>query len=494
MHLYKYRKRKKNMQKNNFIRKLGDREIAYIKLARGFSLSLSISSKLDLYADLNSVKSAFRKWTNVYPLLNARVVKEIDETFSFISALFQDEARPLENVKFLRIDARNASDNSYNQLSDLILQKYLSEHINALNEDTDLWKMALLQVNSNQDSKEFNYEVVVYFHHCISDGASGFNSMLKLFQIIEATLTNTLHKVDLSQVDVLPSVESLFADQPREDPPFPRIYRAKFIDPSRAREKSTKSERYAQLGTELDQESVFDAETDQEYVKIGELINDSKSFFTNFRKFLIDKETCKKISEKCRQNGTKMSSFFHTLVCFALKELYQKRGETLVNLIYYMPINLRKFLGLGNEKFGYCVGEIKTLFTLEAGIGLSYFWSICRDENNKLKEKLEDKREKFYKSAPVNSNNGELMFTFIFSNIGRVDSSLNGCSAMIKVARNFIGGNLPNSLVHDKCFINYATTIDNQISWLVSFNSHFIDENIVEELIKIYFELLKIVL
>jgi hypothetical protein len=90
------------IQNKEIIRKLGSKESAYLKVSRTFTLSFHIKSKIDLFRNLDSVKTAIHKWKFKYPLLRAQISQcEHDQDFYFV----HDPRHHLrDNVKFLKLN------------------------------------------------------------------------------------------------------------------------------------------------------------------------------------------------------------------------------------------------------------------------------------------------------------------------------------------------------------------------------------------------------
>ncbi len=120
----------------------------------------------------------------------------------------------------------------------------------------------------------------------------------------------------------------------------------------------------------------------------------------------------------------------------------------------------------------------------------AHFWQVSETENDKFHNQIRNENQKFFRLDRTLEEN-ELNSHFIVTNVGRLKSSIKSESS-IRVTRSFtcvfLGSKEALSVV------NLISCVEDQINWVVSFNSQHIDESIIEELVQNYFEILNMVI
>jgi hypothetical protein len=507
------------MQGREIIRKLGDKETSYLELQKAFVLNFRVKSRIDLFANLASVEIAINRWKIKHPLLRAQIAKG-DQKGEFYFVL--DSTHHLrDNVKFLKLDesslpadfTKQKLSDAYTDLNNLLVQKDIYDSISSFDENGLLWRMTFLQVDTTEtDSSDLEYEVLMLFHHVIADTISGYYTCLNLFHMIEIISENRHEDEEFfREMKVLPCLEDLYHKQIADYEPFdlPEVYRCSFIDTERAKLTSLNNNRFSNL-FDLEKQFVIDAKTYGNLSSIGELLEESKLYGSRFRKIVLSRDQTSRLHELCRATGTKMSTFFHLLVTLALKTLCRNHGEKENNFILNISISLRQFeadlpdLTLKNDQLCYCVGALNILIDVADFDNLSdneafssRFWEVCKLENDRFHNQIRNENQKFFRLCHELGEN-ELNFHNIVTNVGRLKSSVNSDdTSSLRVTRNFTCDLLGSKIMKtftDRLAVNLISCVEDQINWVVSFNSHFMEECLIDELVGYYFEILNKIL
>jgi hypothetical protein len=100
-------------------------------------------------------------------------------------------------VKFLRLSESDSlaslsderKDEVYTQLTNLLIEKSIYDAVPSFDEKGLLWNLSFLQVRSESDG-EYDYEVMIKFHHVIADAISAYNTCLNLLHMIKVMHDN----------------------------------------------------------------------------------------------------------------------------------------------------------------------------------------------------------------------------------------------------------------------------------------------------------------
>jgi hypothetical protein len=378
-----------------------------------------------------------------------------------------------------------------------MIEKNIFESVPSFDPNGLLWKMTFFQVRSESEG-EFDYEVTIIFHHVIADTISGYNACLNLMRMIEIVTQNTQDETLYKEVSVLPCIEDLFYKQLADYEQFelPRAYRCKFFKNKLALEKWFNNDRYSIL-YQLKEESIIDVVNGQEYLKIRKAVEDSKNYKTRFRKVTMSKAKTKRLTDLCKLYELKMSTVFHLMVTQAFKILYKRYNEKERYALFNSSVSLRQFKNdlfgdfIENDRFGYCVGAI-TSFIDEDLTDIEddkewfdRFWQISKRESDKYHDQIKNQNLKFYK-VRYSLEEEEINFHFVVTNAGRLKTSLNEDS-LVRVTQSFtcdfVGNQEP---ITDRLVINLVSTVNDQVNWVVSFNSQIVQESTIQEILQIY--------
>ena len=137
---------------NQVLRKLDEKELSIVKRSGNFTLNFHVSSVIDLFSKIESIKEAIQKWKFKHPLLRAQIVKQENGHFFIL----KDNDQLKDNVRFLRL---NESDKIASlpiedkeklnaQLTNLLTEKAVNDTISSYEPNKLLWNFSFLEVLS----------------------------------------------------------------------------------------------------------------------------------------------------------------------------------------------------------------------------------------------------------------------------------------------------------------------------------------------------------
>jgi hypothetical protein len=488
------------MENLKVLRKLGNTEksILFRQVSEVFNMSFHLKSKIDLYRDENVLvlKDSIRKWQMTHPFLNAFIRKnEQDNEYYFVTRQESDQSS-LHNVKFLLLNEGYLSENGHNsfsRISDLIAEKFHYESFDSFSENGPLWNLTFLGSKSDQKNKtDFDFDAVLLFHHSIADGVSAYENFIKLLAIIEDSFKNQCSRELLKHVELLAAPQELYSNIKSACPDhLPKIFKAKFVDPLNSMNSTDYSflEKFAnEYLLEFDEKN-----STKKWMKIGDLVSILKNNPSKYKRFQFNEAKTRLLLKLCKENQTKLSSVFVTVLSLALKSMYNRNNEALENILYNTAVSLRQFkTGTTSEylipydALGYYVGSTLTLFSQEIDFDIncdlsqSKFWEMCRKENENLHRDVQSKNK--FLIVPKQETEDQIAFQFGLSNLGLVKSSLRDENPLIKITENSFASNYTGHF-RKEYFYNFITTVNDRLNWTISFNSFLVDPIIIEEVI-----------
>ena len=254
------------------------------------SRSVLISSKIDLYENIQVVINAINEWKQIHKLLRSCI--HIDKENSLIRnfALASNEViNSFDNVKFLKYDSNDTQD----------LWKILFENdiFKPYNHETGLlWRLYFIKENNSNA-----YRIIFTVHHAIIDGRAHFCLIQQLLQLIEWIYFNKQFK--FNPYEILPSIDTLIlsglSKTNNED------------ENEEALIESYKIPDYFKPENNLESSSsivniyTFD---DKFYASIDSITNENKNkSFTKFLNFVVESERFLKILNKCKLNKLRLT-------------------------------------------------------------------------------------------------------------------------------------------------------------------------------------------
>lgn len=200
--------------------------------------------------------------------------------------------------------------------------------------------------------------------------------------------------------------------------------------------------------------------------------------------------------DKCRKVGAKLTGTLEVIICLAFKQLYRRlkaKDEEISKISYYTVISLRNNLEekLNDETMGLCTGGLITSADMsdinELMLNKEVFWPIAKKWSDKLHSRLKNDETRFFPKSKPTTGDDEMKYTFVLSNIGDLGKTSFGYFNVLDV--ECMSTFEPETKM--RLFNTYFVTFDNRTRFklLAMYNSHFIDDFIVNLFIEIFSDL-----
>ena len=477
---------------NNFIRKLDRREVGVLKGPTGRSMMAKyrIRSRFDLFSEtnINHFKTAIVLLKQRQKLLRTRIKKLGEDDYCYIYD--PDGVESLKNVKFLSV-GKNKLDIVNESVANLLMEHFLLNdeiHVpESVNENSELlWKLYVFE----RDRCNYLYDIYIYYNHVISQAQSVRFNIYLLLYILESILRGK--KVNIDEYEAFPGCESMFSDfQQIFGEEYPCVKIPGFIDPDRAMSSSLRTKPLPDyLDPNLDVFDITSGET-RSFLSIRELLESSRRNHMKFKSFEIESKMLSKILLKCKSEGAKFNSFLEIIMCLSIMSLYEKHGEQIDQIVYLLIVNIRQFIknGVVDEKsMGLATSTILTKPDMSelkrARENLSEaFWPLVKSTSVRLHERL-DSGEWKKKLNLKQPNEHEMFIQCGLSNVGARASYLPLDVFSFEDSIGFFTYDRREKMGLFKSII-YQEALGT-LKWIVMYDSHFVDEFLVDEIIELY--------
>lgn len=241
--------------------------------SQNFFKMVEIRTKIDLFANLNHLRSAIFTWKSMNKLLNAKVVK-IDNKYCFVLNNEYLNSDSLRNVHFLRIQDKNARKSEPETVLRLLEEKCFFELIDFDKDHECLWRMVYIEIGKDNND-DYVYEIIWPMHHIIGDGRNANANVVCLLDIIQKTFRG--EKVETKVFEVYSGTDKVFESQINSIQnriKIPKILRPAFISPEKAKQSSFRS---IPDQDEIDFDLV-DVRSGRVFASYGQLLEISKNF------------------------------------------------------------------------------------------------------------------------------------------------------------------------------------------------------------------------
>ena len=468
-------------------------------------------SEIDLFSNIDVVNRAIKEWIRIQPMLRSLIIPvpnqqhAIHPDFNFVNAP-DHIAYSLKNIKYLHYKSNCA------RYCDDIWKLLLEQESTMPMESKDSlgWRLTFLKIKYFNDynevsSKKFCYSVILTFDHALMDGRSSYNSLLQLFSIIENMYL--FNYVKPTENKILPSKEDMFDARANltgivGDDRF--LTAPDYMDISNAYKSS-----YIRVKCLHEEEENFGAIynyfDNSLYITVKQLNSISQLNCSKFRTLLIKKPDFEKILKKCKENNTKLTSFLNMVLIAAFRLVNLKYDKTCLtsyeSIHYTTNISLREFdefkkcCNNGNETIGCYIGLMTGSFYNSFNFKDSSkwkpdVWKYAKEESKKFHDRLRNKEFVHTLSLPYgNKEANNYLYHFGMSNLGVLESSLTK-NKLIQIKQTF--ASTKYSRESFLCwFTNLIGTIDNELCWTISFNSHVMKQEIITTFIEYITKIIK---
>lgn len=194
----------------------------------------------------------------------------------------------------------------------------------------------------------------------------------------------------------------------------------------------------------------------------------------------------------------------NTIVWIALARLYKHRGVDLDEINSWTAVSLRRFQPENGEfnhyMLGYCVGSLIETFRVrdaftdvldDSEVCGEKFWSVARDNDRRLSDRVLNDPEKFAGSlrkpspSPPPLKPDDLIVHTGLSNLGVIDSRLLVASGGVLEFESVFAKEFLSKLNIHFLFFNYLMTLNSQLVWTVTYNRYLVQQDLVDEYVSL---------
>ena len=477
------------------LRKCGLSEKFYLSKSSDCSNGLKhlkLKTKLDLYKNVDLLGDAILEWRAVYPLLNAKACSDFERNEMFYTKAENSREKVFENIKLLHATSLSKSSEAKNdQISNMLMEYELLK--NSFSEDSLLWNLTFLKFDSTElqaSLNEHRFDLCLTINHSIMDDRCLVKLLLKLLNIVELKSLKLNQKYPTQHL--LPSINELFyksTDLNRIDPAslnLPSINIPSFIAPTKR----------AQNSAQIPNDFVLKSTTNEAEIKPSDLASSMQKNNSKFKLVSFDPELTSSLLHKCKHEKVRLTSFLNMSMLAAFKLLYAKHGsdqsEQNQNISFVNHVSLRPYIA---ELASYNINELddflgyyvnsfhRTPAKQDYDSLKNNFWELVRSDDKSLHDKL-DSDDKLipplYELVEVDRD--KMKHHFELSNIGviRDGSSAKGA---FRIEKNQSMLSFPRTL-QTRLLFNIFFTMNGRIQWNICYNSSFVEERYVDEIVE----------
>jgi hypothetical protein len=246
----------------------------------------------------------------------------------------------------------------------------------------------------------------------------------------------------------------------------------------------------------------------KQFISIGELIRKHSTWSAESDSALgmvrwkFDEHKVKKMLEKCKQTGMKLTGALNMLLIIAFQTMHERCHTKLEEISYMNSVSLRQFLPdnlkPNSATFSYMANFVPVVFDLRNGENdtsveylLRNFWTLAKEESNTLHKKISNNqqyRRFLWKNNKIEEN--QLPFYFYLSNIGGFSQ---GCDDAIQIQESYMNMDRRKNVANFRISAYFALTsvvsINNVLCWSWCYNTTTYERETIEELSRIILEL-----
>ena len=320
----------------SILRQLGPTEQLLNKLSsKGLNqivYTIAIESKIDLYANVDLLRSSILVWKRQHPFLDCTILNE-DQNIYFVKV---KNAEFLNNVEFLNFtpfyrlqpDIRaefalyrklknlpEVDDYAvWSKLHDVFIHNPISTSINEY-----LWKLLFIKLDHK------HYCTVFTSYHEIAGGWSFHSLMRQLLKIIHAKYNDEPLTSDFHLMHQVPKpLETYYTNVNQV------VEKHAFIVPESAMQKELQS---------ISLDGVL-----CNYKNNSEFYPSETTIKKQTVKFKLNKKMSKNFFEICNSNESKPASVFAVIVSVALQKAFKEIDASQSEIFYALSVNLNQFL------------------------------------------------------------------------------------------------------------------------------------------------------
>lgn len=257
------------------------------------------------------------------------------------------------------------------------------------------------------------------------------------------------------------------------------------------------AKKYAAANNELVKGFVINNyETNEEFIKVSDLVESSSKFTSEYTFLTVDKETVTKLNKKCKQNKVKMSSCLSLIFNVALRRIFEKLSnneeEKKRSFLITWSVSLRQFAKSGfgqrrDDSFGCLISAM--FFKSDKIINSKenfddQFWKYAFEEQQDLTQRIEEGELMAEWQMPENIDDimkvpeDKIICDLFLTNLGIIPSTYNP-NGLTKIEKAFTSG----TMKEDRIVFNNLHTLNDEINWSILYNPYISKPSLIADYI-----------
>ncbi len=444
------------------IRKLGkiesiyDNELINNNLSQTRTFIVSISNRYSI--DIGTLKKALKLWTQLHPLLQATIIREVDiqtkKSKLLLPKYYVYLNKSIDDYKNIEL-----IDSSENFPWKALIENEVKTTLDYSH--GPLWRMKILKDNTRpNDPNSTRYAFVLTTSHSISDGRNGFSLGVQFFDILIDDLENKNSynyqidtKSEFTMEDLIDRIQS--------KPDFKKIKEEIGLEMNRCRVPKNAG-------------------------------NKENGINCKFTSLFVNQRKLEKLIRAMKLNAP--TAKFTSLMCVLISRAYKQAcikhkvdDISLDNIQLSAMVSLREKLGIDNLKMGVyatCLNCIVDLNKAE-----NDFWNLVDSNSIQFHRRLENNEEfltlESLGCSWINLINSNYDFVnhspinFLLSNIGVMKNSSN--ENVLQIKEHYLA--LPCLETRFGPFLFFGlSTIDNNLCLAISYSEKLFTNEFINEL------------
>lgn len=447
-----------------------------------------LSTKLDLFSQRQKILKSIWVWAKKHPLLQAAIA-QIQTSTTVTKHCFvyapEEQLQALENVKFLH----------YSNKENKECWKYMIENelVSPFKPGCGLlWRIFVIELPKEGDT--FKYCWLFHIHHSITDGKNAFVITEELFEIIEQMYDNIF---DLNNNAIIYQHEINHPKDPRDLVPLTDDIKSALslynpIDDIGVNSFDFLKGNSEEKGINADGGVFLTADGDV-FLTCDEINVKKRQQLGRLKFNEIDKEDFKKLRAIAKKMNAKITGVVETIAALAWRNTCRHfSGDSALNfnVKYQVSINLRSHLepAVSFHAMGIFITSFYSGINFENSAD---FWEIAREKTEKLHQYLNEKpflndvfrakERRFYEllkgSLEKSKKDGYIFFNV--TNIGDMSRKKGSEERLINIDEYYSSESYKESDLFS-FFFNSISSIDDRLFWLISFNSKYLSEHVMD--------------
>jgi hypothetical protein len=461
-----------------FMSELQDRRM--FRNPRGFL----IRSKFDLFSYTDEIRKAVSIWKQLHPLLQSRITK-IKADNGTIKYVYECLNESKDEISFLHYKSVSETDTVpwYYLIEEELVRGFDSS--NSL-----LWRIKFVKLNDESNS----YWFIMNCHHAITDGTNAYNIGLELLQIIEDVHYH--NRNDTTGLDVHvheygfpgdPRNQFKLADETADD--------GNHVEPVIIPGCSmpTSFQQQNENNCESKHDGIFVNKADEIVLRVNDIVQQRPNHQTRYKIIEIDKDLFRKLLQKTKEHGAKLTAMLECAFAFALWKVHKQFSAEEPDAIKWAVTgSIRNYFDIPVDNYVMGGGQWTILFSNEfkgAFPSFDDFWSLAKEKSSDLHGYLNSrvylKKESvlFWESFVSKFMRGQIKMNgtnshFSITNLGALANS-NAKEPNIKVEKYYSFLSKSKDDLNPIVFNSFCS-VNQVLFWSLTYNSAYIGDEAMQ--------------